>query len=184
MSHIRAVNGMNKKPEQTEATRASLRAAYVRLLRDGQKITVERLCELAGYNRCTFYRYYADTQPLLQEIERDIAGQIRAVSEKLDGQELPRFIDGMASLYERHGDLICTLLENDRSFLPVMKEKLSPLLLPRCNADSTADAELTVAFVAGAISQTLMAWYRGGKRTPAHEVSGLIVGALQNGIFR
>ena len=175
---------MNKKPEQTEATRANLREAYIRLLRDGQRITVERLCERAGYNRCTFYRYYADTQALLQEIERDIAGQIRAVSERLSGQELSCFIDGMAALYETHGDLICTLLENDRAFLEVIKAELSPQLLSRCNADSAADAELTVAFVAGAISQTLMAWYRVGKHMPAHEVSGLIVGALRNGILR
>ena len=34
-----------------------------------EKITVKEICELAGYNRSTFYVYYKDVYDILNEIE-------------------------------------------------------------------------------------------------------------------
>lgn len=176
---------MNKNPLQTEATRQNLKTAYYQMLCEGQKITVDKLCKRAGYNRCTFYRYYADTNQLLEEIEKNLAENIRGnIREKLDKQDLADFIDSMAAFYEENGDVVCILLENNPSFLQMMKEEMTPILLKYCNIDEKIDGNLAVSFISAAISQTLVEWYRTGKKTPIHEVSKFLIDTLGNGILR
>lgn len=50
---------MRKKPEQTEMTRSSFQNAFWILYekRSIEKITVKDICNMAGYNRSTFYQY-------------------------------------------------------------------------------------------------------------------------------
>ena len=50
---------MKKQPELTAITRKKLIDTYFELVRKGEKATVGAICELAGYNRCTFYRYFS-----------------------------------------------------------------------------------------------------------------------------
>lgn len=176
---------MNKNPQQTETTRQNLKTAYYQMLCDGQKITVDKLCKRAGYNRCTFYRYYADINQLLEEVEKSIAENFRSnVKEMLDKHELADFIDSMAALYEKNGDIICILLENNPSFVQIMKEEMIPILTKHCRIDEIVDENLAVSFISAAISQTLAEWYRTGKRTPINQVSKFIIDILENGILR
>lgn len=62
---------MKKRPEKTAQTEADLKEAFWRLYatRPVKKITVGQVCELAGYNRGTFYAYFQDIYALLDEIE-------------------------------------------------------------------------------------------------------------------
>lgn len=176
---------MNKNPQQTEATRQNLKTAYYQMLCEGQKITVDKLCKRAGYNRCTFYRYYADTNQLLEEIEKSIAEHIRSnIREKLDKHDLADFIDSMTVFYEKNGDIICMLLEKNPSFLQIMKEEMAPIILKHCQIDEGLDENLVISFISAAISQTLVEWYRTGKKTPIHEVSKFMIDTLGNGILK
>lgn len=176
---------MNKNPQQTEATRQNLKMAYYQMLCEGKRITVDKLCKCAGYNRCTFYRYYADTNQILEEIEKSIAENIRGnVKEMLDKQNLTAFIDSMATFYEKNGDIICVLLEKSPSFVQIMKKEMAPVILKYCQIDERVDKNLAVSFISAAISQTLVEWYRTGKKTPINEVTKFMVDTLGNGILR
>ena len=65
------LHSMRKRPEKTEQTKADLREAFWRLYatRPIEKITVGQVCELAGYNRSTFYAHYQDLFAMLEGIE-------------------------------------------------------------------------------------------------------------------
>ena len=155
------------------------------MLCNGEKVTVDKLCKRAGYNRCTFYRYYTDTNQLLEEIEKSIAEKIRHnISEMMDKQDLSCFIERMATLFEENGDIICILLKENPSFLQTMKEEMTPIILNNCVLDKSVDEKLVVSFISAAISQTLVEWYRTGKGMPIEQVSKFIMDTMRNGILR
>ena len=43
--------------------------------KDIHRITVAELCERAGYNRSTFYQYYADVFAVLEMLEEDLISE-------------------------------------------------------------------------------------------------------------
>ena len=53
---------MRKRPEKTEQTKADIKEAFWRLYaaKPIEKITVGEVCDLAGYNRGTFYLHFHD----------------------------------------------------------------------------------------------------------------------------
>jgi AcrR family transcriptional regulator len=65
---------MNKKPEQTELTKKNFGDAFWKLYmkKSIDKITVKDLCDLARYNRSTFYQYFTDVYDLLHQFQNKI----------------------------------------------------------------------------------------------------------------
>ena len=49
---------MKKQPELTAQTKQTLINTYFSLRQNSEKLSVGAICERAGYNRCTFYRYF------------------------------------------------------------------------------------------------------------------------------
>ena len=64
---------MGKRPDKTAQTKADFKEAFWRLYssRPMEKITVRHVCELAGYNRGTFYLHFRDLYDVLETIEDD-----------------------------------------------------------------------------------------------------------------
>ena len=64
---------MRKRPEKTEQTKSDLKEAFWRLYSTQpiEKITVGQVCELAGYNRTTFYAHFQDLHGMLAGISLD-----------------------------------------------------------------------------------------------------------------
>ena len=62
---------MRKRPEKTAQTKEDLKEAFWRLYAKSpiDKITVGQVCELAGYNRGTFYLHFQDLYEMRQTIE-------------------------------------------------------------------------------------------------------------------
>ena len=130
---------MRKRPERTERTKADLKQAFWRLYatRPIEKITVGEVCELAGYNRGTFYLHFKDIYDLLECIEAELlAGMTSCVETCMKKLEAD---SGKASLiaacadvvlyYERNKPYIVVLLgdQGDPAFIHQLKDNLKPL---------------------------------------------------------
>lgn len=65
---------MNKQPEVTAATRQKLIDAFWKLYEHKriEKISIREITDMAGYNRGTFYLYFADIYDLLNQLELSI----------------------------------------------------------------------------------------------------------------
>ena len=63
---------MNKQPEMTDATREAIVMAFCSAAREKpiERVTVKEIARLAGYNRTTFYRYFADCSMVLEYMEK------------------------------------------------------------------------------------------------------------------
>ena len=58
---------MAKRSERTQQTKADFQEAFWRLYSTTpmEKITVAQVCQLAGYNRATFYLHFSDIYDFL-----------------------------------------------------------------------------------------------------------------------
>lgn len=70
---------VKKQPEITAKTKETLVTAFCHLYAQKpiDKITVKEITDLAGYNRCTFYKYFPDVYDLLEYIESNLLSVIK-----------------------------------------------------------------------------------------------------------
>ncbi|MGN0735444.1 MAG: TetR/AcrR family transcriptional regulator [Anaerovoracaceae bacterium] len=176
---------MKKNPEQTKRTKQKLKDAYWKLFSTDQKPTVDAISQLTGYNRCTFYRYYMNTDAVLAEIESDLCLEIYNIAlAAFEKKDTSIFLREMTSLYNTKGDYICTLLgENgDPGFMVMMREKMAPIILKFFNLEAHPYSNLLVTFISSALSQTLSEWYKAGKKPEIEELMPLISRLIYSGL--
>ena len=130
---------MRKRTDRTERTKADLKEAFWRLYSSTpiERITVGQVCELAGYNRGTFYLHFDDIYALLASIEQTLlAGMTSCVEDCM--QRLRRDSSKLSCVaackdvvlyYERNKAYISVLLgdNGDPSFVSKLKDNLKPL---------------------------------------------------------
>ena len=70
---------MKKNPELTEATKKNFADAFCILNRQKtiEKISIREICENAGYNRSTFYKYFKDIYDLRDFVEEIIISHVK-----------------------------------------------------------------------------------------------------------
>lgn len=130
---------MAKRTERTQQTKEDFEEAFWRLYTTMplEKITVSRLCELAGYNRATFYLHFSDIYELLGSIEdRLLEGMtscveqcMRRLKEDSSKPSLLAALKDVVLYYERNKRYILVLLgpQGDPSFTLRLKDALKPL---------------------------------------------------------
>lgn len=176
---------MKKNPVQTDKTRQELKNAYWLLLRAGKKPTVDALSRLAGYNRCTFYRYYTNTDSILDEIEAELCSMIRGIAYRaLEKNDPSQFLGEMTSLYEKEGERICFLLgENgDPRFMVMLKEQMAPVVLKYLKLEEYPYRNYIVAFISSTVIQMLSIWYQDKKPFEIKKLTALISRLIYNGL--
>lgn len=120
---------MNKQPELTAITKQALIDAYFSLRKSGKKATVGNVTELAGYNRCTFYRYFTDTEDLLFKVENELCNEFQKVIKKQPpSNAMIEFVSGFTDIYEKHGKYLEILLGEygDPNFSKMIKSQIYP----------------------------------------------------------
>ena len=130
---------MRKRPEKTEQTKADLKEAFWRLYAEKpiEKITVGEVCELAGYNRGTFYLHFQDLYDMLHGIEDTLlAGMtdcVEACMKRLEADSgkvsLIAACADVVLFYERNKPYIVVLFgeRGDPAFIYQLKDNLKPL---------------------------------------------------------
>ncbi len=130
---------MRKRPEKTEQTKADLKEAFWRLYaaKPIEKITVGEVCELAGYNRGTFYLHFHDLYEMLQVIEDTLLDGMtecvetcmRRLKEDSGKVNLIAACKDVVLYYERNKAFITVLLgeRGDPLFVYRLKDNLKPL---------------------------------------------------------
>lgn len=119
---------MNKQPEMTDATREAIVMAFCSAAREKpiERVTVKEIARLAGYNRTTFYRYFADCSMVLEYMEKMV---IDDLLEAVKGNVRERnfddvFFRSFLDMCQSHKEKLAVLL-NDRNrshFIRQIKE--------------------------------------------------------------
>ncbi len=177
---------MRKQPEITEKTRQTFIDVFCELYSQKpiEKISVKDITSKAGYNRSTFYQYFADIYELLDFVENDLLNYIKEefmntkastnpVQDTLNCLENKEHISTLKALLGDYGSI---------RFLERLKRDIlfDRLVLNFPEADS-----LTPYLIEFYISTTLSLfrlWLRQGKDLPTEELLKLVDTLYTNGI--
>ena len=181
---------MRKRPEKTEQTKADLKEAFWRLYAEKpiEKITVGEVCELAGYNRGTFYLHFQDLYGMLHGIEDTLlAGMtdcVEACMKRLEADSgkvsLIAACGDVVLFYERNKPYIMILLgeRGDPAFIHQLKDNLKPLWRRYVvNADSERTEQELDLLLEYTLSGTLFmisSWLSHPGATSARQLAHLV----------
>ena len=179
---------MKKQPELTAMTRQMLIDTFFNIMAEGKKATVGAITERAGYNRCTFYRYFADTEQLLLQVEAEICDAFGAVlTGQAPGVSPTEIIGSFAAVYQQYGKYLSVLLgeHGDSRFVRKMKETVHPVVrqLLTASSESNIAAALKEEFTLSAVLATITKWYEMKQPIPISQLGILIMNVLQHGVF-
>jgi len=126
---------MMKNPKQTEMTQKNFQEAFWTLYskQNLDKITVKDLCNLAGYNRSTFYQYYTDIYHMFHKLESQLLDEIYEfviqLVERADQLNATQVIQTIFELFSQNNKFISVLYgsHGDNEFKPKVVENLKPL---------------------------------------------------------
>ncbi len=181
---------MNKQPEVTAQTRRRFLDAFWSLTEEGpvNRITVGEVTKRAGYNRSTFYEYFADMPALLRAAEEEMLDQFQQMAmehaSEIKDKGAPDdvlfqtvFIVMNEKLYRLLGP------DGDPAFFPMLKARLLPIfmrILPL--TEEIPNVDYVVSFAYSAVIGVLQFWHERGKDIPAEEMSQLVRTLMFHGI--
>ncbi len=130
---------MKKNADKTTQTKADIQDAFWHLYSKQpiESITVQNLCDIAGYNRSTFYLHFHDMYELLNSIEEEqLCGMkncaeacLKKVSKTKSKMVRVLALKEAVSYYDKNEKYIKVLLgeKSDPAFIIRLKDELKPL---------------------------------------------------------
>ena len=120
---------MKKQPQITEQTRQNLIDAFCRLHIEKpiEKISVQQITNLAGYNRSTFYQYFSDIYQLRDALVEDVLAYVRQLHTQ-EEKETRSITERFCLLFETKGPYLRALLGeySTMHFMEALKKELVP----------------------------------------------------------
>ncbi len=181
---------MRKRPEKTAQTKEDLKEAFWRLYAEKpiDKITVGQVCELAGYNRGTFYLHFQDLYDMRRTIEDALlAGMTECVETCMKRLHAdPSKLSCIAACkdvvlyYERNKPFITVLLSErgDPSFIYRLKSNLKPLWREYVVGADTGrpeeEIELLLEYTLTGTLFMISEWLSEPNPIPAHRLAHLV----------
>ncbi len=181
---------MKKQPHVTAMTRQNLVRAFWTLYQSKkiEHISVKEITHIAGYNRSTFYEYFADIYGVLDYLEDTLLNEIKeSVMSSLISLDQGQAIQRIADMYESKGEYLSVLLSEDgnphfaRKFKNVMKPALYAFF-PLRQDDSYA--VYIYEFAMSAMIGTLTYWYQHQSDIPSSEIVSLVRSMLSRGALQ
>ncbi|MBI4857544.1 MAG: TetR/AcrR family transcriptional regulator C-terminal domain-containing protein [Acetobacterium woodii] len=161
-----------------------------------EKITVKEICELAGYNRSTFYVYFKDAYEILEEIEEQtitVEDFKKIVIKNLFYGNLFHdhrkkvILKSILEFFEKNKTYLPVLLgENgDPHFRQKVLKKLTPTVLSmykKLTPQELLEVSYLMEYQSAAMLSTIAKWYANDKDLPTEQFLELLLAATTNGI--
>ncbi|MEO1816938.1 MAG: TetR/AcrR family transcriptional regulator [Acetobacterium sp.] len=160
------------------------------------KITVKEICDVAGYNRSTFYVYFKDTYEILAEIEeqtitvedfKSIVIKNLFYGNLLHDHRKKAILKSILEFFEKNKTYLPVLLgENgDPHFRQKVLKKLTPTVLSMYKELSPQEL-LEVSYLMEYQSATMLSmiakWYANDKDLPTDQFLELLLAVTTNGV--
>ncbi len=185
---------MEKEDQRVMLTKKLLKDSLVSLLKEKTifRITIRELCDTAGINRSTFYKYYGSQFDLLQEMENQILKRVNyslslmKVKENSDNSEMLKVI---LYLLEENVEFSRLLVNNnvDPEFpiklinLPQIHSYISNQLQSKY---TESQIDYFSAFITYGGYQIIQKWINKDQREPVSEMAFILneffVGIMKN----
>ena len=177
---------MAENNQRIMLTKKLLKDSFTQLLQKQNiyKISIRELCENAGINRSTFYKYYGSQYDLLSEMENEMLSFIQNKISSIDyGKEMEEQMSALLVYMEENAELVRLFINNnvDTDFpaklfsLPQIQESLR---LHLASNYPPQQIDYVSTFVIDGAYNMLGEWINKDKREPAHEMAALLIGII------
>ena len=185
---------MNEKASQTAIqTKKNITDAFWQLYKKGgiSKVSVTSICNMAGYNRSTFYMYFQDIYEVLDEIESQIVTPEEFNSVILSNlfkhqRNKEKSIGMIIDLYEANSDYFPVLLgdNGDPAFRQKLVKKLAPSIAALLNLPLKNNKRITyiMEYQSSAVIAVITKWYQSNKNIPKEELITLLLDITNHGV--
>lgn len=183
---------MNKQPQVTAQTKQNLIDAFWSLYceKKMEKITVREITQKAGYNRGTFYEYFADVYDVLEQIEESLIptlDELPLITIAEDDMGMP--INMFMKLYEQNCKYYSVLLgdNGDPAFVSKLKNSTKPILKQAFSEKHDLNPlvfDFILEYVLSAMIGVMSYWFRQDKILPAEDLINLIHDLMENGVMK
>lgn len=161
---------MRKKPEQTEMTQKNFQDAFWILYtkQSIDKITVKDICNLAGYNRSTFYQYYEDVYDVLHKFENQLLDEVNKfvvhLVEQANNLDASQALQEIFGIFSRLNKYITVLFgpHGDTEFIHKFVENLKPFWIKyffQTEHYTTAEIDLLMEYYISGLLSMYQKWY-------------------------
>jgi AcrR family transcriptional regulator len=161
---------MKKKTEQTEMTRKNIQDAFWILYtkKSIDKITVKDICNLAGYNRSTFYQYYVDVYDVLHKFENQLLDEVNEFVfhflEQANNLNASQALEAIFGFLARLDKYVAVLFgpHGDTEFTHKVVENLKPIWIKyffRSENYTTAEVDLLMEFYISGLLSMFQKWH-------------------------
>ena len=166
-------------------TKAKLIATFKELLasKSFEDITVNELCTIADIRRATFYKHFNDKYEFLRylvgSLRDDFDKRLRRGAHPLAGMSYyVEYLKALVNFLLENESMISNLFESSLLYtlLEVITEKNYEDTCNRLRESVSlgmtlpASVEVTASMMTGAVANTILTWYKGGRRLPKEEL--------------
>lgn len=174
-----------KTNQRVMLTKRLLKDSLIRKLKEESiyKISIRELCEEAGINRSTFYKYYGSQFDLLGEMEEDM---LRHVQEALMKPEdvKTESISGVCAYLEENIELSRLLINNnidpqfpERLFrMPYIRDEIEKVMRSRYGE---AELEYASCFLTYGCYHLVRRWINQDEHEPPERIAALLMGLIE-----
>lgn len=143
------------------------------------KLSVRALCEDAGLNRSTFYKYYGSPYDVLAEMEEELLDNVRCALGAEDAATDREKIESLCAYFERYMPSVRVLVGNnvdpafpERLFnLPQVRQMILERLGNRCDAE---ERRYVYVFLVSGVYRLVQEWVLSDSSKSFREVAFLI----------
>lgn len=176
----------------TSKTGKRIAEIFWQLYRSGgmANISVTKICELADYNRSTFYANYEDIYDVLNQIELSLISpsefQAIILQKLLTSSPAEAILTSVIALFERNEEYFPILLGPDGD--PAFRKKILQSLLPTITTTvqrTKAEYPLflyTLEYQNAAVFSVIALWYQRGKDISQEALIQLLIRLTTSGI--
>lgn len=161
-------------------TKMMIRKSFIQLLNEKplHKIKLKEICELAGINRSTYYKYYKDTYDWAEQFELECLKWANIYMERIDQNGVyPTLID-MLNAIKRNADLFTALFASQNSYsipnkaLDLYIQKYKASLYPD---NFSTEANWNSTFVVYGLMGIVQTWINDGMQTSVEELAAFMI---------
>ncbi len=161
---------MRKRPEQTDLTKKNIQDAFWILYskQNIDKITVKDICNLAGYNRSTFYQYYIDVYDMLHKFEDQLLEEVNEFVvhflEQASNLNASQALQAIFGILARLDQYVAVLFgpHGDTEFTHKVVENLKPIWIKyffRTEHYTNAEINLLMEYYISGLLSMYQKWY-------------------------
>lgn len=176
------------KTNITDVTRKNIVESYWEIykVKEGKQISVKEVMERAGYNRCTFYEYFNDTNDILNYLENSLIEYLK--NNIISRNSIDNYIlENIPKLYEEKGEYFSVLLgsNGDASFQSKLKNTIKPFIKEKLNVDKQSiKNDLAFEFTISGLISTFNYWYNHRNELDTNELIKITHSIMTKGTIK